>query len=368
MPGIGRVEIGHVSWGSSQDLSARVASVAEPDRAAFYVNHLISLLLVQPEMSADQVSQLDDAAMLAILPIAATRIGLKVEFDALDPSLPPRERLYRAEEAARRNQLRELQKTVGYSMQKFDQNIKAAARMFADVNSKIISAQPMLEAITKSAVLSDFASAQQLAKALGIPQIQELTRSLTPTMRPIAMERIYRASGLESPLTHTPTFRPVRAKPTESREDAGRRRALADYDMLFQLEESLRNHIKMQLEAVRGAQWWKQAVPQAVRDSCEQRKAERESNGGASNHPIAYAWVDDYRAIVLRNDNWRDCFEAVFGNKLETEVCFIWIGRARPDIGHARALRDETRTEFIVAVNRLLRSIERAILVSKASH
>jgi len=325
-----------------------------------YVDNLLSLLLLNPEMTPEDVAQLNTSALDVVVPIAAERTGVKAAFDKLDPSLPIRERLYRAEELDHEKQARELKRAIGPAVREFDEAVRGTARFLADLNSKMITAQPILQMLQASPLLDDLASGTRLLKALGLTQFSDLQLSLSPAIRPGALERIYRASQLDNPLIHTATYRPVRPRPTEPAESAERRRAVADYDIMFKAEGALRRHISGQLEGIRGQQWWKRGVPRTVREACELRKADRESSGTSENHPIAYAWIDDYRAIVLRADNWRDCFGAVFGNRQETEACFLWIGRARIEIMHARPLGDEMRMEFIVAANRILRAIDRS--------
>ena len=51
--------------------------------------------------------------------------------------------------------------------------------------------------------------------------------------------------------------------------------------------------------------------------------------------------VDDYRAIILKRDNWNQLFVSNVGNSDELETCFTRVGRGRPDIAHARPVSDQ---------------------------
>jgi hypothetical protein len=132
------------------------------------------------------------------------------------------------------------------------------------------------------------------------------------------------------------------------------------YDMLWRVEDALRRLISEKLEAIEGANWWKRRAPAPVRTGCEERKADREQKSGKDLHPVEYAWVDEYRQIVMRQDNWRDCFREVFRHKEDTETFFRWLAAARVDIGHVRDLSDEDYSRFVLAVNSVIRWIESA--------
>ena len=90
------------------------------------------------------------------------------------------------------------------------------------------------------------------------------------------------------------------------------------------------------------------------------QKGRKREGSGASHHPISYAYPDDYRQIIVRQDNWKECFEQVFKNKTQIEALLMWVGAARPEIAHARPLDDATFTKFTTSVRWIINAIELA--------
>lgn len=176
------------------------------------------------------------------------------------------------------------------------------------------------------------------------------------------------ASGLNSSLIHSPLYplpsvEPMRA-PKEVRlraREADRRRLVDAYDILMTLELRLRDIVEDKLRELHGDQWWRRGVPEAVKQECAQRKQERESPLGPAYHPIDYCYVDELKSIIIRADNWDQAFKPLFGNKLQVEAMFLWIGPIRNDIAHPRPISDEAYQEFVVAANWLQRRISLGI-------
>ena len=157
-------------------------------------------------------------------------------------------------------------------------------------------------------------------------------------------------SGVNTPQIHTPTYE-ISAFVEPIMAETDRRRNLDAYDALLTLEQELRELIRTELRKLSGQRWWKQRVPSEIRLGCESRKQKREQDTfAARRHPIEYAYVDDYRSIIVRTDNWDDVFSRVFGRKIEVEPCFLWANQGRVDIGHSRMLSDDTYTAFMFAV------------------
>ncbi len=175
-------------------------------------------------------------------------------------------------------------------------------------------------------------------------------------------------SGLNSPLVHTPTYifpkiEPVRKKEELQRraEDAVQRRLVDAYDILSQLELSLRNLIEIKLREMYGDRWWKHGVPETVRRECEERKHREETPFEAGHHPIHYAYLGHCKDIIMRGDNWKAGFSAVFGKRTEFEVFIDWVQKVRLPIGHSRPISDDNYLYFTASARWLQTAIDRAI-------
>jgi hypothetical protein len=143
-------------------------------------------------------------------------------------------------------------------------------------------------------------------------------------------------------------------------KDIQQRRLKEAYGVLSRLEQSLRNLIQAKLREVYGDSWWERGVPDQVRGSCEQRKQEKEKPEEALHHPIYYAYVDDYRSIIMRHNNWRDVFAPVFVKRTELEACFAWVTRVRDAVAHVRPLSEEDLKNFLFGAQWLQGAMDRS--------
>lgn len=163
------------------------------------------------------------------------------------------------------------------------------------------------------------------------------------------------ASGLNSPMLHSPTYVLPRIEPTEievegSAEDTEHQRLVDAYDTLSQFEQSLRELIEDRLREVHGDHWWKRGVPEDVRKECEARKQGKEKPFEAVHPPLYYAYVYDYQKIIVRGDNWKNVFAPVFGNKTELDACFVWVSRVRDSVAHIRPVSGDDYLMFVAGV------------------
>lgn len=99
---------------------------------------------------------------------------------------------------------------------------------------------------------------------------------------PLLSEALITA-GLNAPFMHSPTYAFPEVKPgtgedeREARERETRRRRLVDaYDILSELEQSIRQLIEEKLRELHGDHWWKRGVPDSIRRRCEERKQAKE--------------------------------------------------------------------------------------------
>ncbi|MDQ6947102.1 MAG: hypothetical protein M3256_12755 [Actinomycetota bacterium] len=200
--------------------------------------------------------------------------------------------------------------------------------------------------------------------AMDVGRIDQLVSAISLAKFPTwALDQSLIRSGIDTATIHTPAFTPTppAVKPSPSQAESAQRRLLDAFDSLLKFEFEMRELISKRLSAVAGSRWWKQRVPGGVLEECQTRKDEKERPGsGVSHHPIYYAYPDDYRKIILRQDNWDECFEQVFTHKIEVDALFLWIGAARPEIAHARPLDDAIFTKFTTSVRWIVNAIESA--------
>jgi hypothetical protein len=163
-------------------------------------------------------------------------------------------------------------------------------------------------------------------------------------------------SGLNSALIHSPNYTISEVK----MEEVERRRLVEGYDILSFLELSLRNLISDRLSVIYGDIWWKRGVPEDIREGWNGRKLRKEITAKVSYHFIYYAFIDDYRKIITKNDNWNMAFSEVFGNKSELETCFSWVGNVRDSIAHTRPVPDDSYLMFIAGARWIQLRVKKA--------
>lgn len=111
------------------------------------------------------------------------------------------------------------------------------------------------------------------------------------------------------------------------------------YDVLKQLEENLRKIIKEKLSNI-SSNWWKERIPQDVRENAEQRKAKNESPWSwlKQGELIDYVDFTDYAKIITKRDNWNEIFAKIFHNKETLEAKLKELEPIRNSIMHSRNL------------------------------
>lgn len=132
-----------------------------------------------------------------------------------------------------------------------------------------------------------------------------------------------------------------------------------DYLALYELETALRQYVEKQLSKI-SLRWWEDRIPSDVRGLAEQRKKENEecswpwySKRGES--PMCYINFADYAKIMLRKDNWRDCFKKDFKDPTQLQASLKRLEPIRNTIAHNFALSPEQKMTL---------SIERKFILS----
>lgn len=122
----------------------------------------------------------------------------------------------------------------------------------------------------------------------------------------------------------------------------------SDYDQLRNLEKSLRSFIQKWLSSI-SSNWWKEFIPNDVRDNAEKRKTHNEIlwpwHSASGLHPIHFIDFADYSKIISRKDNWKNIFKRIFGG--ESPIIATKLKELEPirhSIAHSRSLsRDESK-------------------------
>lgn len=136
----------------------------------------------------------------------------------------------------------------------------------------------------------------------------------------------------------------------EREEQVKKKEKENSYDILKKLETALRKLIEIELSKITTS-WWKQRIPQDVRESAEKRRIAREElwpwYGSGSDSLISFLDFNDYVKIITRNDNWKDAFQKVFFDKELIAAKLRELDPIRKAIAHSRdmAHRDTARLQ-----------------------
>jgi len=142
--------------------------------------------------------------------------------------------------------------------------------------------------------------------------------------------------------------------------DANLERLNEAYRIISYIELSLRDLIEAKLRIMHNDGWWKSGVPEQVRIDCEQRKKDKEKPGEVDHHPINYAYVDNYKTIIIKRDNWDTVFAAVLNGKIKVEASFSWVANVRDAVAHARPIADDDYKMFVASASWLQSAIDKA--------
>ncbi len=381
---LGTVKIRHITLDELIEADKRAKQVqGENESATTFFNYLLECMLKEPILSSDKVANLSPETLEEVVDLAVDALGVRDYFRNLPTNTPIRVRLYQAH--------LEQEKALSEKMQRLLIDVaEKAQRAVSDVTKNLIRddiLQPYSDMVrnmglldlkiampTISAdIISPYIKQAEQARHM-LEEFSQATRAplqdLVETISRIKLPDPYYStalleSGLHSSDIHTPSYdfpeteiiEDIADQPVEERI---RQRLLECYDIYSKLEQSLRDVIESKLSNFYGPKWWKQNAPQDVRNDCEIRKQEKETGFAQSYHPIYYAYVHDYRKVIVRRDNWDSVFAEIFHNKQEIEVCFNWVGAVRDSVAHVRPISDEEHMKFITAAKFLQTRIDNA--------
>ncbi|MFQ5978814.1 MAG: Swt1 family HEPN domain-containing protein [Candidatus Heimdallarchaeota archaeon] len=121
------------------------------------------------------------------------------------------------------------------------------------------------------------------------------------------------------------------------------------YSILQDLEQTLRTFIITSLMEKYGEKWWKQRIPNDIRQNCQERKETNENIypwfGEEEHDLIEYADFSDYAKIIEKKDNWREVFKPIIRQKDVFISKLRELEPIRKAIAHSRSINDmETQT------------------------
>jgi DNA sulfur modification protein DndB len=119
------------------------------------------------------------------------------------------------------------------------------------------------------------------------------------------------------------------------------------YRLMRRVEESLRESIADCLSAVT-KNWWKERIPQDVREKAQERKDLDESPWpwmeGKQYPAHFYMNFSEYSKVISKRDNWREAFGRVFRDEEWVRVVLKDLEKIRNDIAHSRDLSERQLT------------------------
>ncbi|MBE0454998.1 MAG: hypothetical protein IBX58_15120 [Roseovarius sp.] len=143
----------------------------------------------------------------------------------------------------------------------------------------------------------------------------------------------------------------------EEDADAAFMRTNEAHDRLMRFEYRLRVFIDEVMTLDVGPDWIKHRVPEPMRTAWTDKKNRGLAAGEAEQPLIAYADFTDYLAIIIRKDNWRDVFGAMFQHKPSVEESFRRLYPVRICTMHARPITQDDALFLLVEIKRLSKAM-----------
>lgn len=122
--------------------------------------------------------------------------------------------------------------------------------------------------------------------------------------------------------------------------------------LLEQLEVTLRNCIRSSLGKVSN-DWWIERVPPDIRENAEERR----EKDPLKRDSIEYIDFPDYAKIIVRKDNWRECFQKIFKSAESVEIKLKELEPIRNSISHSRGVTEEQIKKFRVYARDIMGAI-----------
>jgi hypothetical protein len=140
-------------------------------------------------------------------------------------------------------------------------------------------------------------------------------------------------------------------------QEVGFKRNNVAHDVLQRFETQVRDFIENLMRDAFGANWVKQRISGDMRAQWEKKKEVAREKGETDQPLIAYADFTDYIDIIVRRDNWRDVFEAVFVRRESVQESFQRLYPVRICTMHARLIEPDDFLYLLVEIRRLRKAM-----------
>lgn len=108
--------------------------------------------------------------------------------------------------------------------------------------------------------------------------------------------------------------------------------------VLREVENGLRRLVKARLGGLAGHHWLKRRVNERVRKEWERKQQEARDKRAPVFEAIYYSDLLELRDVICQNDNWREAFGVVFGNRDDFRVSLERLAPIRNAHAHNRPL------------------------------
>jgi hypothetical protein len=116
-----------------------------------------------------------------------------------------------------------------------------------------------------------------------------------------------------------------------------------EYEILFRLENHLRQFIEKNMRLRYGSGWWNSGhIPIKVKDNVDKLIQDERSLGwqlSETNNDTEYLQFGHIGNIILKN--WKDCFEQFFHDQIKITSKLNELEKIRNSIAHTRMLSQE---------------------------
>jgi hypothetical protein len=111
-----------------------------------------------------------------------------------------------------------------------------------------------------------------------------------------------------------------------------------NFDLLYSVEQRLRDSVESKLLGIVGPAWVRRRVPEAVRGRWQQRQSEERELRRTVYGLIQYADFAGLADVITRADNWNEVFQHIFLNKDDFRMSLARLNPIRRAIAHCRPL------------------------------
>jgi hypothetical protein len=129
---------------------------------------------------------------------------------------------------------------------------------------------------------------------------------------------------------------------------------------LFRVEVALRELIVAALNIAVGPRWFRQRVPEPIRKDAQSRIADERRSKWTSlvrHHPLYYTNFGELKAVIERQDNWRDAFQKIFDSKEVLIGTLTELDPIRNKVAHNRKATPEDVTLAASACEKIRNTI-----------